>query len=127
MSDFKAKGHQIRSDGAPLQTPLGELAALPHTSDPIPAFGPRSNLPPQICIPKSAYAYIENDCKCRQQIFNFHAVAFGLELVATQSWLTHFLVVVVVVVVVAAAAAANHDEPTAPPGYAYGGYCCCCC
>jgi len=36
MSDFKAKMHQIRfrlgSAGAPPQTPLGELTALPQTS-----------------------------------------------------------------------------------------------
>ena len=60
MSDFKAKkAPDSISAGALPQTPLGKLAALPQT----PSWlrprsrpsGPRNNLPPQICIAKSAY------------------------------------------------------------------------
>jgi len=63
MSDFKAKkASNLISAGAPPQTQLWELAALPRPPvDPIPAIGlpsgPRNNLPPQICILKSAYDY----------------------------------------------------------------------
>ena len=62
MSDFKdKKALNSISAGALPQTPLGELAALPQTpSWPHPRTllsGPRNNLPPQICISKSAYAH----------------------------------------------------------------------
>ena len=57
MSDFKAKkAPNSISAGASAQIPLGELAALPISQlTPHPRSGPRNNLPPQICIPKSAY------------------------------------------------------------------------
>jgi len=52
MSDFKAKkAPNSISAGAPPQTPLGELAALPRPpADPIPALGP-SELE-TTCLPK---------------------------------------------------------------------------
>jgi len=60
MSDFRAKkALNSISAGAPPQNLLGELAALSHTTScPHPRSrpsGPRNKLPPQICIPKSAY------------------------------------------------------------------------
>ena len=62
MSDFKAKkAPDSISAGVPPQTPLGELAVLPDPQLTHPRSrpsGPRNNLPPQICIPKSAYAEI---------------------------------------------------------------------
>jgi len=61
MSYFKAKkATNSISAGASPQTPLGEITALAQTpSWPYPrsrsrTSGPRNNLPPQICIPKSA-------------------------------------------------------------------------
>jgi len=60
MSDFKAKkAPNSISAGAPPQTLLGELAALSRAPSWIHLrsrpSGPWNNLPPQLCIPKSAY------------------------------------------------------------------------
>ena len=59
MSDFKAKKVSLPVTKFDIGTPLWEITALPRPpADPIPLSalsGPRNNLPPQICIPKSAY------------------------------------------------------------------------
>ena len=60
MSNFKVKkAPNSISAGAPPQTPIGEFIALSQTSSwPHPRSRPsepRNNLPPQMCIPKSAY------------------------------------------------------------------------
>jgi len=65
ISDFKAKkAPNSISAGTSPQTQLGDLAALHQTpSQPHPRSrpsGPPNKLPPQICIPKSAYALISH-------------------------------------------------------------------
>ena len=75
MPDFKAKkAPDSISAGALPQTPLEELTALLHT----PSWcwshlhsrpsGPRNNLPPQICIPKSAYDKADDESVRKDQI-----------------------------------------------------------
>jgi len=63
MSDFKAKKAPDSISGRALpQTPLGELAAAALSQTPswlhplARPSGPWNNVPPQLCIPKSAYA-----------------------------------------------------------------------
>jgi len=60
MSDFKAKkAPNSISAGAAPQTPLAGSTPpdFQLTPSPLSALRPWNNLPPQICIPKSAYEF----------------------------------------------------------------------
>jgi len=56
MSDFKAKKYQIRFRLGSAPDPARGARSAPSDPQLIPSSGPRNNLPPQLCTPKSAYA-----------------------------------------------------------------------